>query len=164
MLEARWFVRAELGLSQRRREEVHPSASCPSCPTPPRVRLLQVGPHRHVSLLGARPPRTRPSVMSQAPGRGSSVSCWDRRASEPGQVPPVLAPPATRCVCSGSSRPLSEPAFWPPDGNMGSDAPGCRVELRSLLPRTPRPSSGLRVSPCSLSRPLDLPSAVCDTA
>lgn len=67
---------------------MHPSASCPSCPTPPWVRLLQVGPHRHVSLLGARPPRTRPSVMSQAPGRGSSVSCWDRRASEPGQVPP----------------------------------------------------------------------------
>lgn len=34
---------------------MHPLASCPSCPTPPRVRPLQVGPHRHLSPLGAPP-------------------------------------------------------------------------------------------------------------
>lgn len=132
---------------------MHPSASCPSCPTPPRVRLLRVGPHRLVSPLGAPP-------APHAPERDESGS--QMRLVRELQVPPVLAPPATRCVCSGSSPPLSEPAFWPPDGNMGPEVPGCCVELRSLLP--PAPSSGLRMSPRSLSRPLDLPSPVCETA
>lgn len=141
---------------------MHPSASCPSCPTPPRVRPLQVGPYRHVSPLGALP---APHSLER-----------DESGSRTRLVPELLGPtglgaradhpspgaPAMRCVCSGSSPPLSEPAFWPPDGNMGSDAPGCHVEKERASPCLP--SSRLRVGPSSVSRPLDFLSPICETA
>lgn len=58
-LKTRWFVRAELTLSQGgMRGFTHPPLSCPTPPAPPWVRPLTVGSHRRVTLLGPLPAPT----------------------------------------------------------------------------------------------------------
>lgn len=97
-LEARWFVRAELTLSQRRHEKVHTPP--PPRPAPPRPgsdpskgdhtgmspRLDLHLPHTHQSMT-SQPPQTRPFLRLPLCAAGQTRDRW---ALEPGAPTPLL--------------------------------------------------------------------------